>query len=479
MRVAHPGSSTNPHPPRYRLGRFALIAVAVALAPLAACDKASHENIDKWLETQKGPGKLADALHDGDLSPDLRGHAAVNLIRLRKGEEVYDSLDKMSDKTRQAVVAKMVPRLWQLARVEGRMTVPSPVQMEAKDGLFYLRKRADEATKLQIDAHLVDWLTGGYYKGRAETGTATGAMIVRAAAADTADLKPADDPVKVADKMIAALNAVVAAPPDKSGQPLVISDEIVYGVALTGRPEAVGKLLELADSKALNEKHPKLERQVMVMLERAYTDTDDVPKADPRGLAAHMDVLGPMASDERRSIEIQSIALNLVKASGMPTCLNPLVGMISAPHSNARFRWAAAQRALDCGQVAAIVPVAEAFPAGGEYSKLDIDDSLISRMKAMTPKADVVAKARTLLGSDKWVPRAVGIELLGALALKSSAAEDAARLRQLAGDKTTLNGWWGDQEDVPKAKRKKDPTLGALAAEVAKGLEELAKGSPK
>jgi len=359
------------------------------------------------------------------------------------------------------------------------MAVPSPVQMEAKDGLFYLRERADEVSKLQIDAHLVDWLTGGYYKGRAETGTVTGAMIIRAAAADTADLKPAADPVKVADKMIAALNAVVAAPPDKSGQPLVISDEIVYGVALTGRPEAVGKLLEMADSKALNEKHPKLERQIMVMLERAYTDSEDVAKANPRGLAAHMDVLGPMASDERRSLEIQSIALNLVKAAGMPTCLNPLVAMISAPHSNIRFRWAAAQRALDCGQVAAIVPVAEALPAGGDYRKLDIDDSLISRMKAMRPKADVVAKARTLLGSDKWVPRAVGIELLGALALASSAEEDTARLRKLAGDKTTLRGWWGDQEDVPKSKRKKDPTLGALASEVAKGLEELAKRSPK
>ncbi len=479
MRAAHPGSSTNPHPPRSRLVRTVPIAVAVALALVAACAKASHENIDKWLETQKGPGKLADALSDGDLSPDLRGHAAVNLIRLHKGEGVYAELDKMSDKTRQAVVAEMVPRLWQLARIEGRMKVPSQVQMEAKDGLFYLRKRADQATRLQIDAHLVNWLTGGYYKGRSDTGTATGAMIVRGAAADTADLAPADDPVKVADKMTAALNAVVAAPPDEAGQALVISDELVYGVALTGRPEAVGKLLELVDSKALNEKHPKLDRQIMVMLERAYTDTDDVPKADPRGLQAHIDVLAPMSSDERRSLEIQSIALNLVKAAGMPACLDPLVGMISAPHSNDRFRWAAAQRALDCGQVAAILPVAEAFPSGGSYRKLDLDDSLISRMKAMTPAADVAAKARTLVGSDKWVSRAVGIELLGALALAGSAKEDAARLRALAGDKTTLRGWWGDQEDVPKAKRKQAPTVGALAVEVAKGLEELAKRSPK
>ena len=36
-----------------------------------ACEKASHDNIDKWKGTERGPGKLEDALKDKGLEVAL------------------------------------------------------------------------------------------------------------------------------------------------------------------------------------------------------------------------------------------------------------------------------------------------------------------------------------------------------------------------------------------------------------------------
>ena len=58
-------------------------------------------------------------------------------------------------------------------------------------------------------------------------------------------------------------------------------------------------------------------------------------------------------------------------------------------------------------------------------------------------------------------------------------AEDAALIGELGRDKTRLKGWWGDQSEVPREERKRDPTLGQLAREVAEQLEELAKTAQK
>jgi hypothetical protein len=447
-------------------GRWWLVLTLAFSVWATACDKASHENIDKWLETSKGPGKLEDAMKNGDLDADLRAHAAQNLIRIGSEGEVFEYFEKASPETAQKILAKLAPRLWENARVDGAMTVPDRIQSTAKDALFFLRPQADDATRAQIDTYLIDWLTGGYYKGRAESGRARGEQILRA-------IGPT-----AGDEMIAAINAVVAAPPDDQGNPRAISDEILLGAAVTGSPEAVAKLLELGTSNVAAQR-PKLLRQVVVMLERAYVDAEGFENADPAGLKPNLPTIVALAKDESRGDEIASMAINLIRAVGAPDCLAPLLEMISFPHSNDRYRWVAAQRALDCAQISGIVPVAEAFPPRGEYSRLSLDDSLWKRMNGMTPRAEVAVKARLLLASKSPVARVTGIEVLGKASDAATAAEDAATLRGLAGDKAALSGWWGDQSEVPKKQRKPVPTVGSRASEVAKSLEELAKAGQK
>src|SRR5689334_9107066 len=134
-----------------------LLTIAIALLFATACEKTNHENIDKWVRTQKGPGKLKKAVTDEGIDADLSAHAAANLIKMQHEPDVRAGLEKMSPGRRQQVLAKLTPRLWDMARVESETTLPNAQQIAAKDMLVELRKTADDAGKQQIDGYLMDW----------------------------------------------------------------------------------------------------------------------------------------------------------------------------------------------------------------------------------------------------------------------------------------------------------------------------------
>ena len=69
--------------------------VLVVAFALQGCEKPSHENIERWYKTEKGPKKLEKALKNPDLDPDLRGHAAEQLILLDKAKEVLRVIEGM------------------------------------------------------------------------------------------------------------------------------------------------------------------------------------------------------------------------------------------------------------------------------------------------------------------------------------------------------------------------------------------------
>jgi len=438
-----------------RAVRVAACLAAAAFA-VAACEKVSHENIDKWVDTRKGPSKLEDALRDSSLGADLRAHAAQNLIiALRKDSLVIDILEQMPDGQRQAILAALAPRLWSDARIEGTMDRPSERQALAKDALFFLRRFANEANRSMIDGYLIDWLAGGYYEGRARSGRVYGEVIMRA-------IGP-----RAAPKMIDAANAMIAGG-------FKVGDKLLLGLAATGSPDAVGKLLDMA---AANLKDHTLRERILISLYNAYVRPEGFDPAPASALVPYVDRLAKIILDESEPYDIVDIAVNLVAEVGMPKCLGPLVAMISQPHSNPRFRWIGAKRALKCGGLQAVDAVIAAFPASGAYRQIDLEDGLWGPISASEAKAAVADKARKLLTSDSWLGRLTGVELLGKLRIRGSAAADAALVQKLGNDKTTLKGWWGDQSDVPKKKRKRPPTVGQRARKVAKELEELAQST--
>ncbi len=434
----------------FLLGAFACLGVG-----LTGCEKTSHDSLDKWMTSKKGPGKLRSALTDSSLDPDLSAHAAQNLLRRGEEEHVHKALETMNTPRRELVVAKLAPRLWAMARLEGEMAQPTPAQMTAKDTLFEVRGWADVGTRDVIDGYLTDWLTGGYFEGRAVAGRYQGVQVIRA-------LGP-----KAGERLIAEANRVIATP-DRDGRRRAIGGQLLLGLAASGSPDAVKLVLDIF---AMDRGDESLPGRAMGALFRAYLDPQGLfDLADPKALVPSVGRLAEIAKDDRQSAQTTNDAVQLIRAAGLPHCLDPLVSMVAHPHRDPRFRWVAVNNALRCGGAGALGKVAELLPTAGaeaSYEAEVLGGATWKSFNAMGDRDAFVESSRALLGSSSWVARWLGMEALGALQSKA----DAGRIAALAKDRARLTGFWGDQTEVVKGDRKPEPTLGQRAQEIAQALK--------
>jgi hypothetical protein len=426
---------------------FARLLLIALLA--AGCEKTTHENIEKWAHTEKGPGKLDKALRDETIDADLSAHAAaVMMVKTGKDNDARAALDLMSAGRRADVVAKLVPMLWDLARVEGEMTKPGGSKVVAKDQLLAVRKYASDATKQQIDTYLLDWYCVASYEGRSELGLTLGAPVMRMLGD------------KAAKKLISVANGVIAAP----GQEKVknrVGPALLLGLAATCTPETVEYLLEMM--KLAPDRHDDmLPKRAMDALMLAYDNPGGLFDACPSTtLQASVDHLVPIAQDEGLGDNIPTDALLLIRRAGMPACLPALVAMVGRPHSNPVFKYATTQQALRCGGSKAIPSVVRALPDVA-YTRDQLVAATAKEIKDMAPRAEVLSALRELLDDKSRVARWVAIETLAEM----KSVEDAPRLAAVSSSEK-LAGFWGDPA-------KPDPTLGQRAKELS---DQLSKGA--
>ncbi len=420
-----------------------LLAAWIAFAAVG-CEKTDHDNIDKWTRTSKGPAKLKKAVADESIDPDLSAHAAANLVKMGQDPDVYSALETMPQQRRAEVIAKLAPRLWEIARVEDETKLPGPPQVAAKDALVRIRKYVDD--KQQIDNYLTDWYCVASYEGRAQGGAFLGATVMRLIG------PPA------AKKLISVANGVIAAPGQEKTKNR-IGDELLLGLAATGSPDAVKYVLDIAK---MDRGDPTLAKRALSALYKAYVDPaslfDVLP---PDALVPNLDSLVAIAKDDTQDPQVTNDAVALIRAVGQPQCLPPLVSMVASPHKNPRFKYVAANNALKCGGVKSIVEVVNALPDTGAYWKDELTGAVSGEIAHMTPRDKAQAAARQLLQEKSTVSKWVGIEALGEM----KSTEDAPKIAALAKNSDRLVGYWGEQ-----AEGKQDPTLGQRAKEVASQL---------
>lgn len=430
---------------------FAIVLVVVAALLGAACEKTNHASIDKWQTSKKGLPKLKAALKNGSIDPDLSAHAAENLYKRGNDQDAKAGLEALEPSRRAQVMAKLAPRLWAIARIEGEMSKPTSLQEIGKDALFELRPLADAETKAVIDGYLTDWLTGGHYEGRAATGRYRGAAIIRM-------LGP-----KAGERLIAVANRVIAAP-EANGREAKIGDQLLLGLAASGSPDATKLVTEIA---VMKRNDTTLLERAMNALYQAYVDPLGLfPVADPAGLASSLDRLGAIARDDANPPAIANDAVELIRAAGLPGCLDPLLAMVNQTHADPRFRWVGANNAIRCGGAKAFTAVATSLSTGAAYEQKVLVGAVVSPLPQLGDRDALVAAARELTGQGSWVARWIGVEALAALGAKT----ELETVSKLGGDKAKLNGYWGDQSRLPKAEQKPTPTLGQRATELAASL---------
>ena len=430
-----------------------MLGALLCTAPvLSGCSKASHDNVEKWRNTEEGPGRLAKAVADADVDMDIRAHAAEALISLGKVGDVKPIVAEMSPEVRDAFFTKLTPKLWAVAKILEADQAPVSKQVRAKDALFELRQLAEGVRRDEIDNYLLDWLTlGNFYDERAGMGDNTGEKIIRAIG------------IKAGPKMV-QLGQDLLKNQDQGAKGLVpISKTTLEGIAFTGAPEAVLFLTEIGSQP---QKQEGLQVHAMTALYTAYIVTKDDPRPDILGLVPHLDRFKKIAFAEDMPGENVNISYELIAAVPAPACLQPLVYL--ATHRQFVLRLRAIDFGMRCGGPEAIVPLAEALP-DGEYQQGLIEKYFVKKIDdGALPRA--AEAARTLLGSRAWVARYVGIEILARAGNKA----DVPKLRALGGDKARIRGFWGapDQGDAKKKAAKAEPTIGERAAQVADLLEK-------
>lgn len=429
----------------HRSSAIAAIAAACALAGASACEKTDHDNIDKWTHTQKGPDKLKAAFLDESLDPDLSAHAATNMLKTGKDGDVRAGFETLSASRRTQVIAKLAPRLWELARVERETDLPRGDQIGAKDLLFAIRKYADPEETKQIDGYLIDWYCVESYEGRANGGGNTGPKVLRAIGAPAAK------------KLVSVVNGIVAKPRNRIG------DGILVALAAVGTAETVKYVLDIAK---MDRGDKTLANRALDALEIAFVKNDALfDLVPPDALAANIGPLSEIVKDEKMPAHAANDAVDLIRAAGAPVCLKPLMDMIGYPHKDEAFTYMAVQNALVCGGAKSIVEIVKAIP-DGSYDLLAVQGAFSGPLVKLTPQSAVLTALRELADEKKPIARWIAIE--GFAALKSK--EDKARVEAVGKDTTKLVGYWGDQSNVDPGQRKTDPTLGARAKEIAAAL---------
>ena len=422
-----------------------LVPIALVCFVLGTgCEKPTHENIEKWGTTKKGPGKLKTAFLDTSLDPDLSAHAAAVMFKIGRDQDVKAELPNMAAPRREAVIAKLAPRLWERARIDGDMLRPAPPQTQAKDALFLIRKHADAATRTQIDGYLIDWYAVPSYEGRANSGAVLGATVLRA-------LGPSG-----AKKMMQVMTGLITAPGQETTKKR-IGDELLLGIAVTGDPEAVKYILDIAK---MDRGDKTLPTRAMGALYRAYVDPEGLfDVVEPAPLVPNLDKLVSIAKDDSLPGPAANSAVALIRSVGPPQCLPPLVAMIPHPHADPRFRYMGPDHALKCGGAKAIKEVVHAMPDQA-YEQKSLAGSVVLAISKMNPREQVLVEVRDLLSDKSVVARWVAIETLAAM----KSVEDAPKIASVKGGGDKLTGYWGDDRSKP------EPTLGQRAKELAKEL---------
>jgi len=429
---------------------FVRLLTVVCVLAFAGCEKTDHDSIDNWVNTEKGPGKLKKALENESIDADLSAHAAVNLIRMGQEADVKNALERMSQGRRHDLVGKMIPRLWEVARVENEKKPANNNQIAGKDGLVTLRRYADDAQRKQIDGYLIDWYGVYAYEARAGGGQYSGPTVVRM-------LGPA-----ITQKLIEVVNGFIAAPGQEKSK-FRISDELMIGIAASGGAEGVKKLLEIAKMDRGDDTLPE---RAVDALYKAYVDPNGLFDIQlPDALEPNLDALVTLAKDDSLKGKVVNDLISIIRSVGAPKCIAPLVGMVGAPHRSSRFKYVAANNALRCGGPKTITQVVRALPEQGAYVEEELTGAVSGEIARMTPRAQVQAALRELLGDKSVIARWTAIEALAAM----KSVEDQPKIAKLSGARDPLVGYWGDN-----AEGKKDPTLGQRAKELADQL-----GAPK
>ena len=404
---------------------FTLLAGLIAAAPFAGCEKPTADNIQVWKTTEKGPGKLAEALRDRNVDAKLRAQAAAALADIGKSDEVEAALAAMPPSERFDVVRALIP-LYVSGMGTGGGATPEKA-LAARDALFSLRALASPEDQTQIDAALMPGLEADLRAGRVRNGRQSTEKILQTIGAPAGAML-----AKLLGEPILGYGAVadlLARVGDEGARQMGASALVARAGREKTVPEAMWKAIGVlggaASVKFLEDKIQHGSHDETLAAVRALQQRRE-PEALPFALR--------MAGDAKADRAVRDEMFGVVETIGGPQAKDGLVKIIESDHDEL-VRYRAFESLLAVAKQDGIVSGLEAFPASATYKQVDVDDLLVKLIEKLGPPA----RPALLQALDSKFPLArmtavMSLEHLGQ-------AADAVPLGKLGKDTTMIKGF--------------------------------------
>ncbi len=409
-------------------GALVVVVLGIAGFLAAGCDRVTSESIQSWKTTQKGPIRLEEALKDPSVSPKLRAEAAAALVDTDRPDKVDAIMAAMASTERWDIVKTLVP-----IYTAGLAAKDINKMRAARDALFGIRGYAPPEEQKHIDAAVLPALEKDLQAGRFAGGRHSVEKMLIA-------IGPASGPMLV--RLLAAPDAPYPGIVDLLAKVADQDSREKAGAALLRRA-GIGKPMPLALWKALGALSSKTTSDFLIAKVERGSEADAVAAAQALQQSQRPTLL-PMAlrlaGDPKTAKGVRDEMFGLAERIGGLVARDGLVHIVATdPAELVRYR--AYEAALVAGNVGAIGPALEAFPAKESYKRDDVVDYLakdigkLARNKQDRPA--VIAAIKKTLSSQVPLARMVAVlafEDIGGMA-------DVAALRKLASDTATIKGF--------------------------------------
>jgi hypothetical protein len=383
----------------------------LALGFAGACNP-TPEKIARWKETERGPGKLRDALQNSGLDPSLRAQALAALVEVGMAQDALADLGKVDDKDRKAIIHDAVPRLAEVARGSGIAgSATTRAQREAKDALYLLRPDAADADRALADTALIEWTTADL-NGRMSSGGHSSEKILVAIGPKTAPrlaelMQPGSSQLvsaagifgKVADADARARAADALIQRIQKAGPRGLDDQALQALGLIGGPRATAFLVDQAEHGP-NGKEGEMREKALLALAQG-----NVAQGDSALQSAALRIAG----DKKAPGKVRESAFQLLEK--MPTSVTGLIALMRDPDET--VRWRAVEAALASGKDKAVVAVLEALNPAAKYKPEDLDSYVVHDLLLVGPTA--LPPLQTELASKNAVARLVATKAIAQL----------------------------------------------------------------
>jgi HEAT repeat protein len=423
------------------MSRVLVALVCVLLA--AGCEGVTEQSIAQWKTTQKGPGKLQDAVKDSSVPPRLRAAAAAALVDIGMAEEAEQALATVPAGDRWEIMKTLVPAY------TAEMKNPSLAKARAaRDALFSARAYAPPEEQKQIDAVLLPAIEKDLREGRVSGGRHSIDKVLAA-------IGPAASPM-----LVSLLEDPRVPFPGVVEQLERTADQTARergGAALVKRAQASGEIA-VPLWRAIGSVGGKSASAFLVQKVKDGSEREAVAAAQALQLRRDPSLLPlalQVAGDPRANKAVRDEMFGLAEKIGGPEAQRGLVKIIASdPAELVRYR--AYEAALAVGKGEAIAPALEAFPPQATYKKEDVVDFLVRDITKLGPEAKG-ALAR-VLGSRSALARMTAVLAYEAPfpsdPKKSlGTAADAPAVLRLSGDKGTVKGFPSGQTVGREASR--------------------------